>query len=168
MKITSKVAALAAAGAALVLTTPGPSLAASSNFLVNEGGNQCLTIENASPDNGARAVQGPCVTSKSEWRFVKADEYNYRIVNVDSGKCLEIADSRKDNGAPAQQWTCVDGADTQLWDLWFSDGSGFVTNKNSDKNLEIENSGTKVGAKAQQWAYAGVTGQRWRPVMASE
>ncbi|MFE0045681.1 RICIN domain-containing protein [Streptomyces albireticuli] len=164
MKITAKVAGIAAAGAALVLMTPAAGHADTqpARSIVNHHSNLCLQV--ADGLNGAPATQGYCENgAKAQWKIERVSGNDFRIVNVLSGKCLEIADSRKDNGAPAQQWTCVNGVDTQLWRFDVMNDITPVINKNSGKFLEIDNSSIKPGARAQQWTEAVTApGQQWR------
>ncbi|WP_086571702.1 RICIN domain-containing protein, partial [Streptomyces alboverticillatus] len=181
MKITTKLATIAASGAAAVAVagaatgamTPAAAHAADARgarqLFVNNHSNQCLQIADPSAGNGAPAVQGFCENGqKSQWRAERiGTTRDFRIVNVVTGKCLEIADSRKDDGAPAQQWTCVDKLDTQTWAFEFANDNGLIFNKNSAKVLEVENSAIKPGARVQQWSYAGVPGQVWRSVQVS-
>ncbi|WP_190130104.1 RICIN domain-containing protein [Streptomyces mashuensis] len=168
VKIASRVAALAASGAAVALLTPGVSSAAPVpgpyQYLVNNYSNQCLQLASTSGQNGDFAVQGFCENGlKAQWRIERVNSSrDFRIINALTGKCLEIADSRKDNGAPAQQWTCANGYDTQLWQFDFANDRGLVINKNSGKILEISNSSIEPGAPAQQWQYGGMRGQIWR------
>ncbi|MEU8545890.1 RICIN domain-containing protein [Streptomyces roseoverticillatus] len=168
MKTSAKFAAVAATGAALVMTAPGMGQAATPggdlivNTLTSKG--KCLEIENSSTKNGAKAQQWTCKGQKGAfWRAVKVDEpypggARYQIVNVNSGKCLEIADSRKDIGAPVQQWTCVDGVATQLW----YQQDGHLTNANSFAGLEfehmpngkwIDDGAPAVGALGDWWGW---------------
>ncbi|MGW1072874.1 RICIN domain-containing protein [Streptomyces sp. NPDC002537] len=147
MKTVAKFAAVAASGAALVMTAPGVGQAASPggdlivNTLTSKG--KCLEIDGSSTKNGAKAQQWTCKGQKGAfWKAVKVTEGDgyqpsnaeYQIVNVNSGKCLEIADSRKDVGAPVQQWTCVPGVATQLW----LQQDGHLINANSGAGLEFE------------------------------
>ncbi|MEU1376742.1 RICIN domain-containing protein [Streptomyces triculaminicus] len=177
MKITTKLATIAASGAAAVAVagtaavamTPAAAHAAdvpgARQLFVNNHSNQCLQPESTTGANGVRMVQGYCENGqKAQWSVERVGtSRDFRIVNADSGKCLEIADSRKDNGAPAQQWTCVDKVDTQLWQFDTLNDIALVTNKNSGKVLEIDNSSLKPGARAQQWSYANTAkGQSWR------
>ncbi|RLV09809.1 hypothetical protein CTZ27_00605 [Streptomyces griseocarneus] len=170
MKVFSKLAAVAATGAAVVLMAPGMSSATEApgtqHKVVNDHSNLCLQPADSSGKNGVAVLQGDCGFDKNGmrpmWRFVHVKGQDFRIVNVNTDKCLEIADARKDNGAPAQQWTCVDKAATQLWRFDFVTDHRTIVNVNSGKSLEIDNSSTKPGARAQQWSYAGAPGQSWQ------
>ncbi|MCC3766724.1 RICIN domain-containing protein [Streptomyces sp. UNOC14_S4] len=170
MKFFSKVAAVAASGAAVVLAASGVSSATEApgtqHRIVNKHSNLCLQPADSSGKNGVAMLQSDCSMEKNGmrpiWRFVHVKDRDFQIVNVNTDKCLEIADSRKDNGAPAQQWTCVGNTATQLWRFDFDNDSGRIVNVNSGKVLEIDNSSTKPGAHAQQWTdVMSARGQMW-------
>ncbi len=169
--MSSRVVAVGASAAALVLAVPGVGHAgppASGTFRIINGSGKCLEIENSSTANGANAQQWLCVGQRGAvWRFVDLGNWTYGIVNVNSGKCLEVENGWKDNGAPVQQWDCNLNLSHHRWQYMGLDANYYgFKNVATGKFLEVENSSGADGARVQQWSYASPTvrGQIWSAV----
>ncbi|MFD5697077.1 RICIN domain-containing protein [Streptomyces lasiicapitis] len=168
MKIVSKLAAVAASSAALVMVTPSTSQADTWMLFVNYNSGRCLEIADSSSANGARAQQWSCNgQDAARWRmsWVNSERVYFKLVNKATGKCLEIENSSKANGARAQQWACKSGVQGQIWGRG---SNGRLVNAASGKDLEIENSSKANGARAQQWGEWGSSGgtTKWARIAA--
>ncbi|MFD6878449.1 MULTISPECIES: RICIN domain-containing protein [unclassified Streptomyces] len=168
LRMTSRIVAVAASAAALVLTVPGVGHAgppASGEYLIINGSGKCLEIENSSTANGANAQQWMCVGQRgAAWRFVDLGNWTYGIVSAKSGKCLEVENGSKVNGAQVQQWDCNLNLGHHRWEYRGLDATHYTfRNVGTGKTLEVENSSGADGARVQQWteAWPTVRAQVW-------
>ncbi|MFG2182656.1 RICIN domain-containing protein [Streptomyces abikoensis] len=157
MKLVSKIPAIVASAAAIMLLTPSVSHADEEAVRIRTGLGKCLEIDNSSDENGATAQQWDCGNQFGNFWYIDHLVNETFMIRNRSGKCLEIADSRTDNGAPAQQWNCNRNNDTMVWHII----DNKIYNHNSGKALEVSNSSRANGAKVQQWSDAQVPGQYW-------
>ncbi|MEV7328982.1 RICIN domain-containing protein [Micromonospora sp. NPDC093244] len=111
------------AGAELAVCTGGPEqqwvvnpAGADAVSLTNAAHGQCLDVEGASTDDGARLLQFPCHGgANQQWRLSPTGTGPVLLVAAHSGKCGQADDDgdepddeirqRACDGSPAQQWT---------------------------------------------------------------
>ncbi len=79
--------------------------------IVNEHSDRCLTVQNASKNNNALALQFTCdynTPYNEEWFLVAPSQYNEHrmIVNRHSGLCLTVQNDGRQNNALLLQYGC--------------------------------------------------------------
>ncbi|MEE1791554.1 RICIN domain-containing protein [Streptomyces sp. BE308] len=78
--------------------------------IVNNNSGLCLSVDQASKENFARATQYPCgspLYPDQYWRFdFDSVDNTRRIINRNSNKCLAIQDGSQDDTAAAIQFSC--------------------------------------------------------------
>jgi hypothetical protein len=85
--------------------------------LVVAGSDDCVDVEGASREAGARVIRSPCKSEPSQrWRPTERDVGRYAFENALSGKCLDVAGSGAEDHVVLDQWTCQD-APNQNWVL---------------------------------------------------
>jgi Ricin-type beta-trefoil lectin domain len=128
--------------------------------LVNRHSGKCLTIQNASTENDALAIQFTCDSSapfNERWfldDLSPSDPY-YHLVNNHSNRCLTIQNASTATDARALQFTCdfapPFNEEWQLVDLRASDPYFHIVNRHSGKCLTIQNASFSNDARALQF-----------------
>lgn len=163
LKISTKLAAVAASGGAIVLMTPSVSHADTWMLVVNNYSGRCLEIADGSSANGAPAQQWSCNgQSAAKWRvsWIDSERNYFKLVNKASGKCLEIENSSRADYAYAQQWTCKANVKGQIWG-WGTNGR--LVNAGSARDLTVKSNSKANGARVWQdgtWGSVGYA-SRW-------
>jgi hypothetical protein len=78
-------------------------------LIVNTATGECLDVENASTDDGARILQWTCHNGDNQRWLVRWQGDSFALVSVKSGKCAAVEDDDK-----LKQRDCAD-ADSQRW-----------------------------------------------------
>ena len=117
-----------------------------------------LDVTSGSTADGATLVQmADNGKTSQQWKFTKADNGVYQIVNKNSGLVLDA--STKDN-------TVVQAANkntnTQRWKLT-GNGKGeyYIVNKQNNRLLEVYYAEMTDGSKVQHWEFNNETCQQW-------
>ncbi|MCX4785097.1 MULTISPECIES: RICIN domain-containing protein [unclassified Streptomyces] len=166
MKISRWAVALAPVVAAGLLTTAQAPTASAATFtaeLVARNSQKCVSVEGASTQNGAAAVQWDCLDAPNQqWKLVATSAGYYTVSAVNSGKCLSISGASVQNGATAVQWDCVN-ASNQEWRLVQKDSGYFsIEARHSGKCLSVIGQSTANGAALVQWDCVEYANQHFR------
>ena len=129
--------------------------------LVNAMSELCVTIGNASMDNGGTALELPCHNGHEQhWRKVERGDNGFLLQNRNSSKCLNLAYGKPDNGAPYDQFHCGANNPTQVFRLLDVESAAlFPSVATSDKvfRFQVKHSGWCLrnaagqGEQTHQW-----------------
>ncbi|MBW8737040.1 MAG: RICIN domain-containing protein [Streptomyces turgidiscabies] len=160
------VAAVALASAGLLGSAQTPASAATFTAqLVARNSQRCVSVEGASTQNGAAAVQWDCGDAPNQqWKLVATSAGYYTVSAVNSGKCLSVEGASVQNNARVVQWDCSGGQGTnQEWRLVQKDSGYFsIEARNSGKCLSVAGASTQNGAALVQWDCVEGTNQHFR------
>jgi hypothetical protein len=166
MKFPRWAVAVTAVVSAVLLTSVQVPTASATTFaaeLVARNSQKCVSVEGASTQNGAAAVQWDCVDAPNQkWRLVATGAGYYTIRAVNSGKCLSVTGASVQDGATVVQWDCVNGTN-QEWRLVQKDSGYFsIEARHSGKCLSVSGQSTQNGAALVQWDCVEYTNQHFR------
>ncbi|MFD7496177.1 RICIN domain-containing protein [Streptomyces sp. NPDC059832] len=166
MKISRWAVALApvmAAGLLTIVQAPTASATVFTAELIARNSQKCVSVEGASTQNNAAAVQWDCLEAPNQqWKLVSTSAGYYTIRAVNSGKCLSVEGVSTQNGAKAVQWDCVNGTN-QEWRLVQKDSGYFsIEARHSGKCLSVSGASTQNGATLVQWDCVEGANQHFR------
>lgn len=113
---------------------------------------KCITVPNASFEEGVQLVMQTCNGSPSQ-RFMFKDSF----ISFNN-KCMDVKSSATANGTPIQLWNCNNTA-AQTWH-YYSDGT--IRNPLTGKCIDIPNSNTADGVKLSIFTCSAGPNQRWK------
>ncbi len=164
LAITTLLAVLATPAASRAATQPGGDIrdAARYYFMLSSArSNKCLSVADASTDDGARVIQETCdeTAYNQHWSFFLTDDDYYVVVARHTDKCLTAARGR----GPVVQQDCAAGNPDQQWTFPYVGGNNYLAvSRNSGRCLTVSGTGTAEGAAVVQRACVGIAGQQWR------
>jgi hypothetical protein len=133
-------------------------------MLVNVNSGRCLSVEDQSPDAGAKMVQGPTPdkAGRSEhWKLIETGPA-FRLRNEKSGLVLQVWSSNRQNGSRPVQAKDEVTKDHQHWTFEPKGEAYVVRVAHSQLVLGVAASARDEGARVVQWNYVpDVADQLW-------
>lgn len=138
------------------------SLRSSTVIIRNAATSQCIDVEGASREPGARVQQYPCNNTDAQkfllWNTGRGD---YHLINLASGWCLDVPGNSKNPGVGLQQYPC-NHSNAQKFNLSYSGVRNFFNITNSSTNLAVSppDGNNDIGAQLVQNAQSKREGRQ--------
>jgi hypothetical protein len=105
--------------------------------VVAAGLGRCLTVDDASRDDGATVGLAACGRERvRSWTL----DNDGQLANRETGKCLDIANASTADGAKIQQWSCNGGANQK----WVYETQQRLINPGSGKCVRVAGDGRRL------------------------
>jgi hypothetical protein len=141
-----------------------PNLSQNSYYsIINVNSNKCLTVSEASNNEGASIVQWTYNNGDNDkWRISPLTDGYYKITNKKSGKAFSVnGESIQDDATIIQSG--LDGLNSDKWQLAdIGDKTFILINKKSGKVIDIPSGSLEDGPKIVQYSSSGATNQLFR------